>query len=168
MYFTIMTKNEKLCEVFEDFKKNIEKKTTLSIIIVCAIIAMISVFFPQKTMEELCNNCISLFSSLLGFTITALAILYSLNKDLITKLLKKADDDTIPFDVLFTSFTLTALVQLLTIIMAFLCLIILSENTCSIIICIIAYLTLLMSLLSLGLIFNVILHLFTIRSFLKD
>lgn len=163
-----MTNNEPINRVFDDLKQNMENTKVCTIFIICAVISFGSFFISDKTMKEICKNLISIFPSLLGFTITALAILYSLNKESINKLLKPADDGTIPFDVLFTSFTLSALVQLLSIILALVYLIIQTEKICPfIIIDSIAYLSSFMSLFSVGLIFDIILHLFSIRSFLK-
>lgn len=166
--FVIMTLNKTIREVYDDFRKHMEKKKLFSIFIVCATIAIGSLFVPKCSMREICNIYISIFSSLLGFTIAALAILYSLDKENIKKLLIDADDGTKPFDVLFTSFTLSALVQLFAIVLALIYICILSKNACPIVLCAVAYISTLFSLMSLGIISDVVIHLFTIRSFLKD
>ena len=106
-----------LCKVCKDIKQNLPQKEKWIIIIVSMIIGFIMSFsnsFCLECIRELFN---AVLPSLLGFSITVYAILFGINDTVQNRLLQKASDEKIPFEVLHATFVFGILIQGFTLIL---------------------------------------------------
>lgn len=104
-------KTENICRIIDDLGENIKGKEVLCSAIISGICALLLFFSEDLCMSKICGLLCSFMPNLLGFTIAAYTILFSLNENVCKRLKVVAPDGKIPFEVLHASFVFGLIIQ---------------------------------------------------------
>lgn len=137
---------------------SIKKILLFDSLIVCSFILLN--YFGICEINNIIEQILNIFGTILGFIITGYTIVIGCSSTVIKRLSTKANDGKIPFDAICASFSFNLIFTLLTISSSLLYEL-LKLN-------LIYYITLILLVVSISLLFDLVFHLFAFRTFLKD
>lgn len=157
-----MNKNVGLCHVLGDLVKGFKCCEVISVAFLSLVLS-ISVYCTNNfSLEELKCVIYTLLPNLIGFSLTIYVVLFGISSLIIERLKEKSDDNKIPFEVLHATFMGGFLFQILTLFITF----ILDITKCDISICWINVSICFLLSFSLIWLINMILHLYSLRTFM--